>query len=284
MRLLIINADDFGLNDACNEGIIETFLAGSVTSTTLMVNGDSAQRASELALENLSLGVGLHFNLTWGKPISDLDKIPALIDENGLFLSRDALAKKLLLGRVPSAQINTEFQAQIERMHELGLSPTHIDSHQHVHGFNAIFSVIANYAQENKIPMRVPWVADISSQNLARKLRRFLLQTMLSRSVATWQNTVQWNDGLGSIFDLATIGSQLEDKHYQQILKQTKAQAFELMVHPVTTSAAMQGYTNIGNIAEMEYQYLRQGRLRDVASALGFSLGTYRDLPVQKRH
>ena len=66
MRLLIVNADDFGLSRCVNEGIIEAHRNGIVTSTSLMVNRPGAEHASELVRDCPDLGLGLHFEETAG--------------------------------------------------------------------------------------------------------------------------------------------------------------------------------------------------------------------------
>ena len=63
MKYLIVNADDFGLSNYINEGIIRAHKAGSVTSTTLMINREFARDAVRLARENSDLCVGLHLDL-----------------------------------------------------------------------------------------------------------------------------------------------------------------------------------------------------------------------------
>lgn len=278
MRLLIVNADDFGLNDAATEGIIESYLAGSVTSTTLMVNAPATERAASLAIEHTGIGVGLHFNLTWGRPLSVPRDVPALVGPDGRFLGRPELGRKLLTGRVPQAQVRLELRAQLDRMAQLGLRPTHIDSHQHVHGFNAVFSPVAEYCSEAGIPMRVPWVATTGGGGIRRRARRALLAAMLARATAPWRGRVRWNDGLGSVFDLGVEPVELTDDHYRRVLQLSSGEVFELMVHPVTSGAAMQGYTGIGEVGEAEWQYLRAGGLREVAREAGFRMGSYRDV------
>ena len=62
-RVLIVNADDFGLSKGQNYGIIEACRNGVVTSTTALVNGAAIDHAAELA-------VGMHFVLTLGEPLS----------------------------------------------------------------------------------------------------------------------------------------------------------------------------------------------------------------------
>lgn len=68
---VIINADDFGLSPAVNRGIIEAYRMGGITSTSMMVNMPGFDEAVYLAKLLPGLGVGLHFNLTYGYPVSD---------------------------------------------------------------------------------------------------------------------------------------------------------------------------------------------------------------------
>jgi predicted glycoside hydrolase/deacetylase ChbG (UPF0249 family) len=102
-RRLIVNADDFGLTEGVNQGIIEAHSGGIVTSTSLMVHGGAAEQAVGLAAEYPELSIGLHF----------VDDTPALDDP---------------------AHAAREFSVQLERFRALmGSDPTHVDSHHHVH-------------------------------------------------------------------------------------------------------------------------------------------------------
>ncbi len=278
VKLLIVNADDFGLNDAATDGIIETHLAGSVTSTTLMVNAPAAARAATFAQAHPALGVGLHFNLTWGRPVASPLLVPALVSADGKFLDRGALARRLFVGRVPADQIRAELQAQAQALADLGVHATHLDSHQHVHGFGVVFDAVAEHCSAAGIPMRVPWVAAAENGGVARRARRTLLSWMLGRAVARWRGRVAWNDDIGSVFDLDAGHREFSDDDYMQLLRRARGEAFELMVHPVTDAQAMEGYTRVGKVAEAEWRYLRMGCLPQVARAAGFTLGNYRDL------
>jgi len=131
MRKLIVNADDFGFNREVTDGIIECHLAGTVTSTTLMVNMPAAEYAAEQSKKYPDLSVGVHLTLDGSKPISDPSKVPALIGPDGNFhhyLEVFRLANRF---RFPVDQIEREFCAQIERFLSLGIVPSHCDSHHH---------------------------------------------------------------------------------------------------------------------------------------------------------
>ena len=69
-KVLIVNADDFGLTAGVSRGILEAGGRGIVTSTTLLVNRDIPPAQIE-ELQVSELGVGVHLNLTLGAPVSD---------------------------------------------------------------------------------------------------------------------------------------------------------------------------------------------------------------------
>ena len=71
-NLLIVNADDFGLSKGQNYGIIEACRRGVVTSTTALINGEAVEHAAQLSRELPELGVGMHFVLTLGLPLSPM--------------------------------------------------------------------------------------------------------------------------------------------------------------------------------------------------------------------
>ena len=68
---LIVNADDFGLNEIENRAIAEAFEKGLIDRTTLLVNMPFAEDAMRLASEKgFADRVGLHVNLTSGRPLT----------------------------------------------------------------------------------------------------------------------------------------------------------------------------------------------------------------------
>ena len=59
-RVLIVNADDFGLSRGVNAGVQKAHEQGIVTSAGLMVRGRAATEAAEYARATPSLSLGLH--------------------------------------------------------------------------------------------------------------------------------------------------------------------------------------------------------------------------------
>lgn len=278
MKLLIVNADDFGLNAAANSGILACYRAGSVTSTTLMANGAAFTEAAELAGQHSSLAVGLHFNLTWGRPLCPPSAVPTLVDAEGVFFSRSALARRALLGRLDAREIERELMAQFQRLVAHGIDVTHVDSHQHVHAFKPIFSAVAGLCESNRMPVRVPWVSKVSRASFPRMVRRSVLAALLNSAVHPWMGRVRCNDGISSIFDWAGDTGTPDVVRYESLLRAVPPSIHELMVHPVTSADAMSGFTSIGDVGEREYHFLMSGELQSLCSRLGYRLGSYKDL------
>ncbi|RFU69913.1 chitin disaccharide deacetylase [Bacillus sp. V59.32b] len=147
MTKLIINADDFGYSKGVNLGIIEAYQNGVVTSATMMTNMPRAAHAAALALENPGLGVGIHLVLDCGAPVCD--HVPSLVNEKGVFHKMAGIEQFAEL-----ADIENEYASQIERFFALGLKPTHIDSHHHLHGHQKIYPTVERLAEKYRIPIR----------------------------------------------------------------------------------------------------------------------------------
>ncbi|MEK7851409.1 MAG: ChbG/HpnK family deacetylase, partial [Deltaproteobacteria bacterium] len=130
----IVNADDFGLSDYINEGIIKGHKAGAVTSATLMIKREFARDAVTLARENPHLCVGLHL---------DLDDLLGK-DETGPERFGMERISNMLSNRRFLKEVEAEIDAQIRTFKDTGLELTHIDGHHHLHAIPEIFPFIVS--------------------------------------------------------------------------------------------------------------------------------------------
>lgn len=155
-RRLVINADDFGLTSGVNRGILEAHAAGSVSSTSALVNMPGWGDALEwFGKRSASLGVGLHLNLVAGAPLTEA---ASLTDPRTVrFHSLAALAWRALTGRVRLAEVHAECLAQIERLQSAGVAVTHVDSHRHAHCLPGFFGAVRAAARSRNVGViRVP--------------------------------------------------------------------------------------------------------------------------------
>lgn len=148
MRRLIVNADDFGLSQGASLGILRAHEEGIVTSATLMVNMPGAPEAFRIAKKTPTLGVGIHINLTGGRPLSD--QVPSLTGQDGRFLKLPALGE-----RASRDDLEREIGTQVEAFLAEGLTPTHLDSHHHVHRrVPAVEAIVALLSAKLGVPVR----------------------------------------------------------------------------------------------------------------------------------
>jgi predicted glycoside hydrolase/deacetylase ChbG (UPF0249 family) len=129
---LIFNADDFGLSERVTEAILEAHRDGVVTSTTTTANMPAVEYAARCATECPKLGVGVHLNLTEGFPLSAPQAVPDLVTADGRFRGPTDQPRGLVRGRDALPQVEAEFAAQVGRLVDLGVRPTHLDSHHHI--------------------------------------------------------------------------------------------------------------------------------------------------------
>src|SRR5688572_22468920 len=159
-RLLIINADDFGVYHAVNTAILRTLTDGVVRSTTLMAPCPWALHAMRLARDHPDIACGVHLTVVsefadyrWG-PLSPRDRVPSLLDESGSFYSNDRQAE--LLARARLDDLEVEFRAQIETVLAVGLRPTHLDWHCLYDGGRPdVFDLTMGLAREYGLALRV---------------------------------------------------------------------------------------------------------------------------------
>lgn len=277
MKRIIVNADDFGITASVNAAVIDAFRAGSLSSTTLLVNGAAAADAAALAQTYSRLGVGLHFNLTLGAPSAPRERVASLLKADGVFPDRDELARRVLYRRLRSDEVRTELCAQLNAFAALGLTPTHVDSHQHVHAFPRIFDVVADECRQRGLPLRQPVVLHLPSRrpSLGRRLRSALLAWMNRRNAAHWNGRVRMNGAFASVFDFGAVPAALQAQHYGELLRHADGDPLELMVHVVRDAGDVEGLTRIGTVAAAEWEFLRSGALAAVLAEHRLQLCTY---------
>jgi predicted glycoside hydrolase/deacetylase ChbG (UPF0249 family) len=137
-KLLIVNADDFGLEHGVNRGVMRGFECGIVTSASLMVRGPAAVEAANYGRQHPQLSLGLHLDL-------------------GEWFYRDGawLPRYEVVSLADASQVASELRRQLDSFRQLvGREPTHVDSHQHVHSREPVREVVLDAAAALNVPVR----------------------------------------------------------------------------------------------------------------------------------
>lgn len=152
MKNLIVNADDLGWTEGVNRGIADAHRQGLVTSTSLLANGEAFDSALEVARANPELGVGVHLNLTDGPPAAPAETVRGLLNTAGNLEGGPESWLLRIAGRsLPIEEVEREWGAQIRKVREAGIEPSHLDGHKHVHMLPGLFEAALRLAKKNGI-------------------------------------------------------------------------------------------------------------------------------------
>lgn len=150
MKKVIINADDFGLNDSCTQAIAQAFKENLITDTTIIANGEAFGEAINIITsQKLQEKVGIHFNLTEGIPLTKEIAEYSNFVEGGVFHGK--INRLRPLRKAEKKAIYQELTAQIEKVENEGIIVTHADSHHHIHTGIFIAPIIIQVCKEHNI-------------------------------------------------------------------------------------------------------------------------------------
>ncbi len=147
-----MNADDLGWTAGVNRGIVEGHRQGLITSTSLLANGPAFSEAASIASTNPDLGIGVHLNLSNGAPTSSPSSVKGLINAKGTFEGGpENLLLRLARRSLRPEEVELEWDAQIQKIRDAGIQPTHLDGHKHVHMLPGLFEAALRLAKKHGV-------------------------------------------------------------------------------------------------------------------------------------
>jgi predicted glycoside hydrolase/deacetylase ChbG (UPF0249 family) len=169
-RLLLVNADDFGMSRSVNQAVLAAVTHGVARSASLMVPWPGAAEAIRMLQENPGISFGLHLSVICDLPgyrygpVAPAGTVPSLTDGSGCFYGLERRAE--FAARAELGELETEFRAQIQTVLTAGLQPGHLDWHCLADGGRPdIFDLTLGLAREYGLALRV------HDQALAGRLR-----------------------------------------------------------------------------------------------------------------
>jgi hopanoid biosynthesis associated protein HpnK len=280
MKRLIINADDFGLHESINEGIIQAHCEGCVTSTTLVAGGQAFEQAVSLARRYPNLGVGVHLTLVGLRPVAHGDVCSLLTGDGSFWPDHLAFIRQYSQGRIKMRHVEAELRCQLQKVVGSGIKPTHLDSHQHLHVLPGFPRLIGALAREFGIKrIRIP-AEPINFLHVDRwSLGRLLGRTALT-GWALWARTRYRYQGLyyqEHFFGMLS-GGRSNLQNLQAILTRLPEGTAEIMVHPGLNSASLEKIYHWGYQWQNELEALHSPALMDLLRQREIALINYREL------
>jgi len=289
MRNLIVNADDLGWTQGVNRGIAEAHRNGIVTSTSLLANGCAFEEGVQSALQSPRLGVGVHLNLSDGKPLAPARQVKSLLDENGNFShGPETLLFRLTAKSLDAREVELEWNAQIEKVRAAGIRPTHLDGHKHVQMLPGLFAVALRLAKKHGIEaVRVSHEASSlraalsSGGQLAGLILKQGVQARGLKLLARDARKMAERAGIAAADYFCGIAQTgvLTKKGIQQMLASLPEGTTELMCHPGYADAELEkSATRLQKSRQTELEILTDKEIRKSIAVLGIRLINYGEI------
>jgi predicted glycoside hydrolase/deacetylase ChbG (UPF0249 family) len=274
MKWLIVNADDLGISDRRNQGILEAHRKGIVTSASLLPYGEAFAGALKILRATPSLDVGLHLNLSEGEPLVLGHK--TLVGPDGRFWGKEEARRRAREGLFDPAEVEREAEAQIDLLRQARLTPSHVNGHQHIHIYGALPEAIARAASRHGVrcfrcpaDTMIPPLAVLDQERLAQveDYRRHALRAAEVYGRAKLRSTEH--------FGGVALSHHLTLENLMAVLKELPAGLSELMVHPGYADAE-DGFS--GPDRERELRALTDPRLKILLRQQGIELTSWAKL------
>lgn len=130
-KVVIFHVDDAGMSYESNQGTFQAMQNGVATSCSVMMPCPWAGTFLRLSKESPGMDIGLHLVLTsewktyrW-EPLSGRTLVPGLLDPEGSFWP----SVEEVVTNATANEVYLELKAQVDRALQIGIQPTHLDSH-----------------------------------------------------------------------------------------------------------------------------------------------------------
>lgn len=286
MRRIIINADDFGINDVVTSEIERYIDMKVISSATIMANGKSLKKVKEIVISHPEISYGVHLCLTEFESLthSPIFRKYGITDEDGFFI-KEAILKMVSFPYDLRDAIKNELSSQIEKLIKIGIPISHADSHHHFHIIYELKGIVAEvlaqyniakirigtplgltvlcgkFSKYNSKPQNfnnVNYYESISRINLFSRLRYFICQSIIRNKVNNYYKTIFTTTD--KFYSYSSFNSNL----YLRFFMKNNV-TMELMCHP-------------GHVGDM-YRHEAQDVLsQKIKGTINYKLISYNDL------
>jgi len=287
VRNLIVNADDLAWTEGVNQGILEAHRRGLLTSASLIANGLAFASALDVARDNPELGVGVHLNLSNGPPTANPSLVRSLLNHSNEFAFHpQALFLRILTRQLNLNQVQLEWDAQIQKVRDSGIVPSHLDGHKHVHMLPALFPIAVQLAKKHSIrAIRISHehtrlrvlLSGANQQNKALLMQT--LQAYALRLLARDARAIAHRAGLATTDYFCGIAHTgvLTRQGVATLLKNLPDGTTEFMCHPGYADQDLrQSPTRLQQSRQTELDILTDPGLRKLVATTGIRLISYR--------
>ncbi len=273
-RLLVIHADDLGMNHSVNRATFEALEKGWITSASILVPCPWFPEVARWAKVHPNADLGIHLALTsewtdlrWG-PVSGTGRVPSLVDAYGYFpLDTPDVAQK---AKMP--EVEYELRSQIDRAKNAGILLTHLDTHMAgMVSSGELFGVYRKLHDEYKLPILLePSGTHGSPAGISVTAEEATVQRVITMEPGVAPNNKDWLDW------------------YKKQLTPLPPGVYQLIVHLAYDDEEMRGATwdhpDWGAAwRQRDLDMVKSAEFRQFLKEQGFVLVTWQELAKARR-
>ena len=153
-KLLIIHGDDIGVSHSVNIASFDGYKNNAINSGSAMIPSPWIKEVAAFHKKNPNYDIGLHLTLTaeWKNykwdGVSSSNEITSLLNTDFEFYDNTSDVNK----NANPEEVRKELQAQIDFSRQIGLNPTHIDTHMGALAVNKkLWRVYIEVGHKNKL-------------------------------------------------------------------------------------------------------------------------------------
>ncbi|GFZ33437.1 carbohydrate deacetylase [Clostridium zeae] len=280
-KVLIINADDFGIAHSTNEAIIDLFNRKAITSTSIMMPGNRSKEIKDFLKSTSCINVGIHLTLTDKfKPVSMANEVKTLINNNGVFPD----SSEYIELNSDINHVEKELKSQIELASSLGIDPTHLDSHQgSVFGFflgRDFMEIVFNLCLEYGLPFLLP--------------KQAVNQVYFDeRMISSFKRYIRMAEELGIMIidDIISLPYELQNGEDYETVKDTMINKLmeiqpgitQITIHPSFVSKELKEITPHWQKRQMEYNLFLDDDIKRILLSEDIKLISWKEIRDYQR-
>ncbi len=278
-RAVIFHVDDVGMSHDSNLGAIKAMEDGVASSLSVMMPCSWVPEFAAYVKEHPQVDVGVHLTLTaewkkyrWG-PVAGKPAVPGLVDAQGC-LWHSVLQ---VASHASAQEVETEIRAQIAKALNMGIRPTHLDSHMGTCFHPQYLEPYIKVGIEKNIPVLL---FGGHMQYIAREVgARKALVLQLAQKV--------WAAGLPVIDDLVTKPTQSKDYAQRKtelidLLRSLKPGITEIIVHCTMPTEVFSAISGSGSTREAELNLMIDEDIKTLIADEGIVTTTWRELKKRR--
>ena len=271
--LVIVNIDDVGLHKDETEASFRTLNFGIVKSGSVMVPCPNFNRVIKLWKENPEIDLGIHFTLTceWGEkypwpPVLSKANVPSLYNPEGIMWPN----VNELLQHAKRKDIKMELDAQINKILDAGLKPSHLDHHMDFYYHSDLFADVMELSHKYNLPMRV-W-----------RRRKYKLPLIKNNLISLRRMGHVFPDTQMGIYNMGGQNQSIEfrkAKYYEHLLS-LKPGVHNIKVHIAFQTKELQNIMgkHYSSIRQIDYEVWSSDDTKKLAEELGIIFIGFRPL------